>query len=112
MERLSKIKLFLFDMDGTLYLGDRLYDFTPTLLEAIKKSGGKYMFMTNNSSKSVLDYIKKLDKLGIKAEYDDFITSSQATAYYLEKYHKGARLYVCGTESLKAELRRGGFEVL
>ena len=111
MERLSKIKLFLFDMDGTLYLGDRLYDFTPALLEAIKKSGGKYMFMTNNSSKSVLDYIKKLDKLGIKAEYDDFITSSQATAYYLEKYHKGARLYVCGTESLKAELRRGGFEV-
>ena len=61
MERLSKIKLFLFDMDGTLYLGDRLYDFTPALLEAIKKSGGKYMFMTNNSSKSVVDYIKKLE---------------------------------------------------
>ena len=111
MNRLKNTKLFLFDMDGTLYLGDRLYDFTPELLAQIKKSGGKYMFMTNNSSKSVVDYIKKLDKLGIKAEYDDFITSSQATAYYLEKHHKGACLYVCGTESLKAELVRGGFEV-
>jgi HAD superfamily hydrolase (TIGR01450 family) len=105
------INLFLFDMDGTLYLGDRLYDFTKELLSQIKKSGGKYMFMTNNSSKSVLDYIKKLDKLGIKAEYEDFITSSQATSYYLEKNHKGARLYVCGTESLKAELVCGGFVV-
>ena len=111
MERIKNIKLFLFDMDGTLYLGDRLYDFTPELLSQIKKNGGKYMFMTNNSSKSVVDYIKKLDRLGIKAEYDDFITSSQATLYYLEKNHKNARLYVCGTESLKEELRGGGFEI-
>ena len=111
MKRLEKVRLFLFDMDGTLYLGDRLYDFTTALLEEIKAQGGKYMFMTNNSSKSVLDYIKKLDKLGIKAEYEDFITSSQATSYYLEKHHHGARLYVCGTESLKAELVRGGFTV-
>ncbi len=111
MDRIKNIKLFLFDMDGTLYLGDRLYGFTQELLAEIKKNGGKYMFMTNNSSKSVVDYIKKLDRLGIKAEYEDFITSSQATACYLEKHHKNARLYVCGTESLKAELVRGGFEV-
>ena len=60
MERIKNIKLFLFDMDGTLYLGNRLYDFTTQLLEAIKKSGGRYMFMTNNSSKSVKAYIEKL----------------------------------------------------
>jgi HAD superfamily hydrolase (TIGR01450 family) len=98
-------------MDGTLYLGDRLYDFTVQLLEEIKKSGAKYLFMTNNSSKSVADYIKKLEKLGINACYDDFITSSQATAYYLEKHHNGQKLYVCGTESLKEELRSHGFAV-
>ncbi len=69
------------------------------------------MFMTNNSSKSVSDYIKKLEKMGIEADYEDFMTSSQATAYYLKKHHEGQRLYVCGTESLKEELRKSGFTV-
>ncbi len=108
---MKEIKLYLFDMDGTLYLGDKLYDFTAELLEKIKKNGAKYLFMTNNSSKSVADYIKKLQKLGIFATEDDFITSSQATAYYLKKHHADKRLYVCGTESLKAELRKEGFSI-
>ena len=108
---ISRMKLFLFDMDGTLYLGDRLYDFTIELLQTIREKGGKYLFMTNNSSKSVADYIKKLEKLGIMSTREDFITSSQATAYYLHKYHEGQTLYVCGTESLKEELRYEGFTV-
>lgn len=102
-------KLFLFDMDGTLYLGDRLYDFTTTLLNSIRESGRKYLFMTNNSSKSVEDYIKKLGRLGIAACREDFITSSQATAYYLNLHHKGQTLYVCGTRSLIKELESQGF---
>ena len=108
---LASKKLFLFDMDGTLYLGDRLFDFTKPLLREIRRIGGKYLFTTNNSSKSVADYIKKLEKLGISSTREDFITSSQATAYYLHKHHQGQRLYVCGTESLKEELRGEGFEV-
>ncbi len=108
---ISKMKLFLFDMDGTLYLGDRLYPFTKELLQTIRDKGGKYLFMTNNSSKSVSDYVKKLEKLGIPAAKEDFITSSQATTYYLHKHHEGQTLYVCGTESLKEELRSEGFTV-
>jgi HAD superfamily hydrolase (TIGR01450 family) len=67
--------------------------------------------MTNNSSKSVADYILKLEKLGIPATREDFITSSQATAFYLKKYHNGATLYVCGTESLKTELKKYGVKI-
>lgn len=104
-------KLYLFDMDGTLYLGNRLYSFTIELLQTLKQNGCRYLFMTNNSSKSVNDYIKKLSALGISATRDDFITSSQATAYYLKKHHAGKTLYVCGTESLKQELREEGFTV-
>ncbi len=111
LEELKNIKLFLFDMDGTLYLGDRLYDFTKELLSTIKKQGKRYLFMTNNSSKSVEDYIKKLEKMGIEAEYSDFITSSQATAMYLKDTCPDDKLYVCGTESLKQELRNSGFTV-
>ena len=108
---IQNTKLFLFDQDGTLYLGDRLYDFTKELLHAIRASGRQYLFMTNNSSKSVDDYVAKLQKLGIPATREDFMTSSQATAFYLHKYHEGQALYVCGTESLKEELRREGFTV-
>ena len=107
----KKIKLFLFDQDGTLYLGNRLYPFTIEMLETIKAHGAKYMFVTNNSSKSVNDYIKKLAKLGITAEYDDFLTSSQATAFYLKKTYPGKVLYVSGTQSLKEELMREGFVI-
>ncbi len=108
---LKNVKLFLFDMDGTLYLGNILYDFTIELLNTIKQTGGRYLFMTNNSSKSVKAYIEKLDKLGIKATEDDFITSSQATSYYLKNHHKDATLYVCGTKSLKDEFIKEGFKI-
>jgi HAD superfamily hydrolase (TIGR01450 family) len=110
-EIIRSMKLFLFDMDGTLYLGDRLFDFTAELLAQIRRSGGRYLFMTNNSSKGVEDYIRKLEKLGIEAGWEDFITSSQATAWYLQRHHQGKRLYVCGTQSLKRELENAGFAV-
>lgn len=110
-EIINKIRLYLFDMDGTLYLGDRLFDFSKELLKKIRQSGADYLFMTNNSSKSVSAYIEKLERLGIKAVKEDFITSSQATAYYLKKHHPNAKLYVCGTQSLKDELKENGFTV-
>ena len=108
-QQIRKTKLFLFDQDGTLYLGSRLYDFTIPMLDRIKATGRRYMFMTNNSSKSVEDYIKKLAGMGITATREDFITSSQATAYYLKKHFPGKTLYVCGTKSLVKELESEGF---
>ncbi len=108
---LDNIQLYFFDMDGTIYLGDNLFSFTPRLLSAIKASGKRYLFLTNNSSKSVEDYVKKLHKMGVDAQYDDFLTSSQAMAYYLKKHHPGKMLYVCGTNSLKTELEKAGFSI-
>ena len=110
-QTIQNTKLFLFDQDGTLYLGNRLYDFTAELLQTIRATGRQYLFMTNNSSKSVDDYVKKLSAMGISATREDFITSSQATAYYLHKHHPGKTLYVCGTRSLVAELEKEGFPV-
>ena len=108
---IQNIKLFLFDQDGTLYLGNRLFPFTKELLETIRAAGKQYLFMTNNSSRSVADYVEKLAKMGISATKEDFMTSSQATAYYLYKYHPGKTLYVCGTRSLVSELQAEGFSV-
>lgn len=109
--KLSEIRLFLFDMDGTLYIGDRLFPFTKALLEEIRARGKRYLFITNNSSKSVSAYVEKLARLGIAAEKGDFLTSSQATAYYLKRHYPGKTLYVCGTRSLKEELEQNGFRV-
>lgn len=108
---LKNHKLFLFDMDGTLYVGGKLFDFTKELLAKIKSNGNRYLFVTNNSSKSVDAYIEKLAGFGIEATEDDFVTSSQATAYYLKKHHDNKKIYLCGTESLRKELVKAGFTV-
>ena len=109
---LSRIRLWLFDMDGTLYLGERLFDFTKALLAAIRRHGGHYLYLTNNSSKSVPDYVRKMERLGVPAAPEDFLTSAQATSWYLHRHHEGKRLYVCGTASLQSELRVEGFPVV
>lgn len=106
---LKNHKLFLFDMDGTLYIGNELFDFTKALLAKIREKGNRYLFVTNNSSKSVDAYIEKLANFGISVTEDDFVTSSQATAYYLKQHHENKKLYVCGTVSLKKELEKSGF---
>ena len=110
-DELKKIELFLFDMDGTLYIGERLFDFTKELLYTIRKNGADYLFLTNNSSKSTSAYVEMLKRLGIEAEKSDFLTSTQAAAYYLKQNYPKARLYVCGTASMKDELFENGFFV-
>lgn len=104
MSNLKDLKLFLLDMDGTIYLDDDLFDGTLDLLEHIKEIGGRYIFMTNNSSKSVDKYIEKLEKLGIKSTAEDFLTSTNATVLYLKKKNY-KMIYAFGTESFKEQLK-------
>lgn len=110
-EVLRNIELFLFDLDGTLYLGDKLFSFTKELLAEIKRQNKKYVFITNNSSKNPEDYVKKFRLLGIEAQADDFITSGRVTAQYLLENYKDSELYVCGTNSLKEEFLRDGLKI-
>ncbi|MBQ0125367.1 MAG: HAD-IIA family hydrolase [Clostridiales bacterium] len=100
------IRLFLFDMDGTIYLGYDLFPFTRELLETIRAQGKKYLFMTNNSSMSVDAYVEKMKKLGIDAAPEDFITSSQVTSMYIDENLAGKKLYVSGTRSFVEEISR------
>ena len=105
---LKNKKLFLFDMDGTIYEEETVFDGTTALLNQIEKIGGKYVFITNNSSKSVVDYIKKVNRLGIKGDIDNFFTSAQATVLYLKKNYPGKKVYCQGTKSLVQELIDAG----
>lgn len=108
---LKNKKLWLFDMDGTIYNDDRIFDGTLDLLQFIKQNGGKYIFITNNSSKSVEDYIDKVAKMGICADADNFFTSTQATVFYLKKNYPGKKVYVQATRSCVSELLKSGIDV-
>ena len=110
MKTLKNKKLFLLDMDGTIYLDNELFDGTKEFLQYVKSIGGRYIFLTNNSSKSVEKYIEKLASLGIESVAEDFLTSTNATVLYLEKkrYHK---IYALGTVSFKEQLQQNGLPI-
>lgn len=105
---LSGKRLFLLDQDGTIYNDGSLFDETPAFLKHIKDLGGTYVFITNNSSKSVDDYVRKLSNMGVRCTRDDFFTSSQATALYLHAHYPGKKVFCVGTKSLLEELQREG----
>ena len=101
-------KLWLFDMDGTVYLGDKIFDGTVRLLEEITKSGGRYVFITNNSSKGVKDYVKKVNAMGIKADKTNFYTSVDAAAVLLKERFADRLIYAQGTRSFIKNLKDYG----
>ena len=105
---LNEKKLFLLDMDGTIYLDNDLFDGTLEFLDRIKKKGGKYLFVTNNSSKSTDAYVSKLNRIGIPACEDDFLTSTDATIIYLNNNYQGKKFYVVGTKSFVKQLSEAG----
>ena len=109
---LSEKRLFLMDMDGTIYLSETLFDGTLDFLRFVREDGGRCIFLTNNSSRGTDAYVEKLRRMGIAAEAEDFFTSADATILYIRKtYAPDTRFYVCGTRSLKAQLRGAGLQV-
>ena len=111
MSLLNK-KLFLLDMDGTLYLDDDLFDGTIEFLSYVKEIGGRYLFVTNNSSKSTDAYVSKLTRLGIPAKEEDFLTSADATILYLQNNFPGRKFYAMGTASFVKQLREAGIDAV
>lgn len=109
---LSQKRLFLLDMDGTIYLSDRLFDGSREFLQYVKNTGGRYLFLTNNSSRGTQSYIEKLGRMGIPAAPEDFLTSADAAIDYLQRtYPADTGYYVCGTRSFKAQLSASGLRV-
>lgn len=104
MKDLKNIKLFLLDMDGTIYLDDDVFDGVYDFLAKIKTKNKKYIFLTNNSSKSQIDYLNKLRRLNIDVTLDNIFTSGMAMGMYLAKMYKGKTIYLVGTKALQSEL--------
>ena len=105
MADLKDITLFLLDMDGTVNLGYDPIDGAKEFLETLKEQGKNFIFLTNNSSKSASDYVEKMRSLGFPCESENVFTSGMAAGMFLEENKKGSKIYVCGTQSLKNELK-------
>jgi HAD superfamily hydrolase (TIGR01450 family) len=111
-KRLRNIRHVALDMDGTIYKGSTLFEFSKPFLRSLKEMGVGYTFLTNNPSKSVKDYLAKLNSYGINATADELYTSAQATIEYLQsRYPKSRRLFVLGTPSMCEEFAKHGFDL-
>lgn len=105
-------KLFLFDIDGTIAIGDTLYEGSRELLEYIESIGGKAYYITNNSTKSNEDYVKKFKKcFGLETTENQFITSGFMTKYFLKDNYCDKKIFVVGTDSYVEDLRSSGLQV-
>ena len=105
-------KLFLFDIDGTIAIGDTLYEGSRELLDYIDNIGGKAYYITNNSTKSNADYVEKFEKcFGVKTTENQFVTSGYMTKTFLKDNYCDKKIFVVGTESYVEDLRSSGLKV-
>ena len=100
-------KIFFLDLDGTVYLGDRLISGADKFLEMLRKNNIDHYFLSNNSSRSKKDYIKKLKRMGIPAKLDQIILSTDGVIEFLKKKNINDT-YVLGTSSMKNMFKQAG----
>ena len=111
MKDLKNVKLFLLDMDGTFYLGDRLIDGSRDFIRRVRETGRDFMFLTNNSSHNAAFYVEKLGRMGLSIDRSKVLTSGEATCEKLKELYPGKRAFVLGNAFLLEEFREAGIPV-
>lgn len=109
---LKEIRLFVLDMDGTFYLGDRRLDGALEFIHAVEAAGKKFLFFTNNSSKSPENYIHKLEKMDCHITRDQIVTSGDVTIRYLKEFYGGKTVYLMGTKALEESFKKAGINLV
>lgn len=109
---LEQKKLFVFDMDGTIYLGSRPFPFAIRLIDRLRQNGKKILFFTNNASHSPKVYLEKLSRLGFSPKKEEILTSGDVTVEYLKRYLPGKSVYLVGTRELEEQFAENGILLL
>ncbi len=105
---LEKIRLFVLDMDGTFYLGERILDGSLEFLEKVGALEKQFLFFTNNSSKSPELYIEKLKRMNCHITREQIMTSGDVTIAYLKQHFPDKKIYLVGTPALVQSFREEG----
>ena len=111
-EILKSKKLFVFDLDGTVYLGDRIFPEAVKFINDLRKSGRRVLFFTNNASHKHEFYIHKLTRAGFSPTSEEIMTSGDVTASYITKAHAGEPLYLFGSTELWEDFRDHGIRLV
>ena len=104
-------RAWLFDLDGTVYIGDRLVPGAGEAIGALRAGGRRLVFLSNKPIETREDYARKLTRLGIPARPEDVVNSSLVLARHLRGLDPGAPVFVIGEPPMIAEMRAHGFEV-
>lgn len=108
----GNIQAFIFDLDGTIYLGDKIISGAQETLKWVRDRGSQVRFVTNNPRFSRKFYTNKLNDLGIHASEDEIVTSANFTASYLKDKPDYGTIFAIGEEQLATELKEVGLDIV
>ena len=109
---LKKIKCFVLDLDGTVYLGNRILDGALEFLQLLKEKNIKFKFFTNNSSKNTKVYVERIRKMGYHIEEDMMLISNHVIINYLKKHAPDKTVFVLGNEYLQNDFKEAGISLV
>ena len=111
-DAIQQKKLYIFDMDGTIYLGGIPFDFAIRYIKNLRAAGKKVLFFTNNASHTSPFYLQKLKRLGYEPTTDEIMTSGDVTRAFLQRFRAGKSVYMVATDELIEEYRAAGINIL
>ena len=111
IEILRDKELFVFDMDGTIYLGSTVFDFAIRFIDNLREAGKRVLFFTNNASRSTSVYLERLTRMGFSPTAEEIMSSADVTVAYLHAYHRGQTVYLIGTKQLEEQFRGAGIRL-
>ncbi len=111
LQRLNNIELFVLDMDGTIYLGEQVFDEALRFVKEARAKGKRVIFFTNNASRNPQIYVERLNRMGFAATREDIVTSGDVTSAYLKLHHPNTPVYLVGTPALEEAFRAEGIRL-
>ena len=112
IDEISNKKLYIFDMDGTIYLGGIVFDFAVKFIENLRASGRRVLFFTNNASHTTEFYYSKLERLGFSPRKGEIMTSGDVTIEYLKSHRANKSVYLIGTDELVEDFKSRGIKLV
>ncbi len=109
---IAEKELYIFDMDGTIYLGGQPFPFAIDFIKKLRKNGKKVLFFTNNASHNPTFYLDKLTRLGYEPTAEEICTSGNVTIAFLTRKREGKKVYLLGTPELWDQMQEGGVNLV